>query len=410
MFDHESSNPCRQGSLLGELSVRKFLSRHWQKRPLLVRGAVCDWQLPITVQELIALAREADVTSRLITLPGEGRNWDVQRGPFSAEHLERLPEDGWTLLVQEIDRRIAGFAELLDRFRFIPNWRIDDVMVSYATDGAGVGPHIDRYDVFLIQVVGRRRWRISDSPILEERLLNDVELPVLAEFEPDHEWVLEPGDMLYLPPRIAHEGVALGRSVTCSVGFRAPDPRELCAGFLRQLPPGVFDEIRFTDPDLEPADNLGEIPAAARRQLRESAQRLFSDPAEFDRWLGRFVTTPRRNDRPGVRARRYTMDELKELRDRGGELKRSAVSHFAWHREDDGTVQLFVGGESYELGQGTESAAELLCSRERLDRAALGPLLRQEPFTGILVDLILRGFLVPQRDCSGGQTDVIEEP
>jgi 50S ribosomal protein L16 3-hydroxylase len=383
--------------VLGESSIREFLSRHWQKQPLLVRGAVRDWRVPVTLQGLIALAREPDVASRLITMPGQGRNWGVQRGPFSVEDLERLPEAGWTLLVQEIDRRVDGFAELLDRFRFIPNWRIDDVMVSYAPDGAGVGPHIDRYDVFLLQAAGRRRWRITSSPLEEECLLPHVELPVLAEFEPDREWVLEPGDMLYLPPRIAHEGVAVGHSITCSVGFRAPDPRELCAGFLRQLPPGAFEEIRFTDPDLEPAENVGEIPPGARRRLRESAQRLFSDSAEFDRWLGRFVTTPRRNDRPGARARAHTMDELQGLLDGGGDLKRSAAPHFAWHREDDGTVQLFVGGESYDLGQRTEPTAELLCGRERLDRVALGPLLEQELFAGILVDLVLRGFLVPEQ-------------
>ena len=384
--------------MLGELSVREFLSRYWQKRPLLVRGAIRDWRVPVTLPELIVLAREPDVASRLITMPGQDRNWGVQRGPFSAGDLERLPEAGWTLLVQEIDRRVDGFAELLDRFRFIPNWRIDDVMVSYAPDGAGVGPHIDRYDVFLLQAAGRRRWRIASSPLEEESLLPNVELPVLALFEPDREWVLEPGDMLYLPPRIAHEGVAVGNSITCSVGFRAPDPRELCAGFLRQLPPAVFEEIRFSDPDLEPAEKVGEIPAGARRRLRESAQRLFADSAGFDGWLGRFVTMPRRSDQPGARARAYTMLELKGLLDRGGGLKRSAAPHFAWHREDDGTVQLFVGGESYDLGHGTESTAELLCGRERLDWVVLSPLVGQEPFAGILVDLVLRGFLVPERN------------
>jgi 50S ribosomal protein L16 3-hydroxylase len=368
---------------------------------LLVRGAVRDWPVPVTLQELIALARDPDVASRLITIPGKGRNWVVQRGPFSGADLERLPEAGWTLLVQEIDRRVAGFADLLDRFRFIPNWRIDDVMVSYAPDAAGVGPHIDRYDVFLLQAAGRRRWRISSSPLEEECLLPNVELPVLTEFEPDREWMLEPGDMLYLPPRIAHEGVAVGPSITCSVGFRAPDPRELCAGFLRQLPPKVFDGIRFTDPDLEPTEKVGEIPPGARKRLRESAQRLFSDSAEFDRWLGRFVTTPRRNDRPGGRARPFAMDELRDLLDRGGDLKRSAAPHFAWHREDDGTVQLFVGGESYDLGHGTGPTAELLCGREQLDSAALCPLVGQEPFAGILIDLVSRGFLIPDDSAEG---------
>ena len=174
MSEREPSHRCGLGHLLGGLSVREFLSRHWQKRPLLVRGALRDWQLPVTLQDLIALAREADVASRLIILPGPGREWGVQRGPFSGGELDRLPETGWTLLVQEIDRRVEGFADLLDRFRFIPNWRIDDVMVSYAPDGAGVGPHIDRHDVFLLQAAGRRRWRITNSPPGIEDVLNKV--------------------------------------------------------------------------------------------------------------------------------------------------------------------------------------------------------------------------------------------
>lgn len=382
--------------LFGKTSVGEFLARHWQKQPLLVRGAIRDWSVPVGLHELFALAREPDVASRLITLPTPSGDWSVRRGPFGAGELEQLPPTGWTLLVQEIDRRVAGFAELLERFRFVPNWRIDDVMVSYAPDGAGVGPHIDRYDVFLIQAEGRRRWRIASMPLEREELLPGIELSVLKAFEFDREWVLEPGDMLYLPPRVAHEGVALGESLTCSVGFRAPDPRELCAGYLRQLPPRAFEEIRYADPDLEPADRVGEIPPGARSRLRDAAQRLFADPAAFDLWLGRFVTTPRRNDRPGARARAYPLEELKTLLDRGGELKRSAAPHFAWYREDRGSVQLFVGGESYELGRGMESQAELLCGRERLDRDALGPLLRRAPFDGVLVDLVLRGFLVPE--------------
>ena len=377
------------------MSVGEFLSRHWQKKPLLVRGALRNWQVPVTLQELIALAGEPDVTSRLITMPDRERNWGIRRGPFPDGELEGLPEAGWTLLVQEIDRRIDGFARLLDRFRFIANWRIDDVMVSYAPDGAGVGPHIDRYDVFLVQAAGRRRWRIASSPLEQACFLPDVEFPVLAEFEPDREYVLEPGDMLYLPPCLPHEGVAVGSSVTCSVGFRAPDPRELCAGFLRQLPPAVFDAIRFNDPGIGPTEKLGEIPRDARKRLRESAQRLFSEQGEFDRWLGRFVTTPRRNDRPGARARSCTVDELQELLERGGELERSAVPHFAWHREDDGIVQLFVGGESYDLGPDMERTAELLCGRQPLNRVAVGPLVQSNPFAGILIDLVLRGFLVP---------------
>ena len=381
--------------VLGELGVREFLSRHWQKEPLLIRGALRDWRLPAGLPELIALAAEADVTSRLVFAESEERQWSVRRGPIPAKELQDLPERGWTLLVQEIDRRIEGFEELLDRFRFIPNWRIDDVMVSYATDGGGVGPHVDRHDVFLLQAEGRRRWRIESAPRNEERLRPDTALPLLADFDPEREWTLEPGDMLYLPPRVAHEGVALGCGFTCSIGFRTPDPRELCAGFLRQLAPSAFDAIRYSDPDLAPAERRGEIPAAARERLRESARRLFADADRFDLWVGSFVTTPRRNDRPEARGRALAPAELSELLERGGELRRSAASHFAWLRDGAGSVWLFVGGEGYPLGSGGEPLAELLCGTERLDRASLGAFERDSTLAAILSDATLRGFLLP---------------
>ena len=379
-------------SELGGLTPRAFLERYWQKQPLLVRGAVPDIGVSLSADALLALACEPGVISRMIAAPGDDASWTLRRGPFEPMDFEALPDHGWTLLIQQVDRHVESCAALLERFRFVPNWRVDDVMVSYATDGGGVGPHIDRYDVFLIQAQGRRRWRIGSAPLEDERLVPGVELPVLAEFEHDREWVLEPGDALYLPPRIAHEGVAVGECVTCSVGFRVPDPRELCAGFLRQLAPRVFDAIRYSDPGLEPPEQPGEIPASARRQLRESAQRLFAGE-DFDDWVGRFLTQPLRGAGPRVGERCETVAQLRERLARGEVLRRSAPCHFAWYREGDGTVLLFVGGESYSLGKGRETEAELLCGREILDEVALRPLLLRQGFAEILADLVLRGFL-----------------
>ena len=190
---------------LGGLPPQAFLEEYWQKQPLLVRGAVPDITAPLSTDALFALACKPNVISRLVAAPRDDANWSVRRAPFDPRDFEALPAHGWTLLIQEADRHVEACAALLERFRFVPNWRVDDVMVSYATDGGGVGPHIDRYDVFLIQAQGRRRWRIAGKPLEDERLEPGVELPVLAEFEHDREWVLDPGDLLYLPPRIAHE-------------------------------------------------------------------------------------------------------------------------------------------------------------------------------------------------------------
>jgi 50S ribosomal protein L16 3-hydroxylase len=378
--------------LLGDLPPQTFLKQYWQKQSLLIRGAVPTITAPLSTDALLDLACESNVISRLITVPRADANWSLRRGPFAPRDFKTLPDYGWTLLIQEADRHVEACAALLERFRFVPNWRVDDVMVSYATDGGGVGPHIDRYDVFLIQAQGRRRWRIADEPLKDERLLPGVELPVLAEFEHDREWVLEPGDMLYLPPGIAHEGVAVGECVTCSAGFRVPDPRELCAGFLRQLAPSVFDEIRYCDLDPGLPEQLGEIPAAARRQLRESARQLFAGE-DFDNWVGRFLTQPLRGAGPKVDARCNSVAQVRERLEGGEILRRSAPSHFAWYRDAGGAVQLFVGGECYPLGKGRESEAELLCGREILDEVALRPLLRRQRFAEILTDLVLRGFL-----------------
>jgi len=377
---------------LGGLAPQAFLEKHWQKQPLLVRGAVPGIGAPLATDALFALACEPRVISRLIAAPRGDASWNLRRGPFEARDLEALPPDGWTLLIQEADRHVAACASLLERFRFVPNWRVDDVMLSYATDGGGVGPHLDRYDVFLIQAQGRRRWRIGGEPLEDARLEPGVELPVLAEFEYDQEWVLEPGDALYLPPGIAHEGVAVGECVTCSVGFRVPDPREFCSGFFRQLAPSVFEAIRYSDPELCIPEHLGEIPAAARGQLRESAQRLFEGEG-FDQWVGRFLTRPLRGAESPVGARGQTVARMRDRLEGGEVLWRSAPSHYAWYRKDDGAVYLFVGGEGYSLGMEREKDAELLCGLEILDEVALRPLLRMQGLAEILADLVLRGFL-----------------
>jgi 50S ribosomal protein L16 3-hydroxylase len=377
------------------LDPQQFLEQHWQKQPLLVRRIAANSLPRITLDQLTTLAGNASVPSRLICLPDPSRDASLRGGPFPPEQFDSLPAAGWTLLVQEIDRHVPAFAAFLERFRFIPNWRIDDAMVSYAVDGGGVGPHIDRYDVFLVQLEGQRRWRIDSTPITEERFVPGVELPMLADFKHDREWVLDPGDMLYLPPRIAHEGVAIGECITCSIGFRVPDPRELCAGFLRQLGPQVFDAIRYTDPDLELPRHLGEISASARQALRESAQRLFEDDDAFDRWVGCLATKPLRGSPQVGPTPIRSAGELSELLKSGQTLVRSAPSHFAWYRELGGAVQLFVGGEIYSLGSDSEAEAELLCGKQALDDTALRPWLAVERLTGILIDLILRGFLVP---------------
>jgi len=381
-------------TILGGVSPQEFLEASWQKQPRLIRAAVPELVSTLTREKLFALSRRATSRARLIAGPRGDGNWSVEPGPFSPERLERLPEESWTLLVNEVERSLPECAALLERFRFAPNWRVDDLMVSYATDGGGVGPHIDRYDVFLLQCAGRRRWRISTTPSIDPRLRADVEFPMLAEFEPDREWLLEPGDMLYLPPRIPHEGVALGESITCSIGFRTPDPRDLLSSYLTQLGPAVFDRIRYADPDLRVAQSFGEIPTAARDRLRERARSLFAAGSDFDRWVGCYLTRSLRNtstqtEGPAV----SSVDRLWELLEQGARLERSAINHFAWLRDSTGNVIFFGEGEDYPLGRDGADQAELLCGQAALDVGSLGPYRQDGNFVTLLVDLILRSVL-----------------
>jgi 50S ribosomal protein L16 3-hydroxylase len=224
-------SPDTPTPLLGNLSPSQFMRRYWQKKPLLIRQAIPEIVAPLSRDELFELADQDEVESRLIT---HFRNkWQLEHGPFAADELPSLKQRAWTLLVQGVDLHDDRARALLDRFRFVPDARLDDLMISYATNGGGVGPHFDSYDVFLLQVHGKRRWRISAQRDLS--LQPGMPLKVLQRFEPDEEWVLEPGDMLYLPPHIAHDGVAEGECMTCSIGFRAPSASELTAQFLYHL-------------------------------------------------------------------------------------------------------------------------------------------------------------------------------
>lgn len=270
---------------LGALPVATFMRRYWQRRPLLVRQALRDFVAPIGRERLFALARRDDVESRLVTAFA---GWRLQRGPLRSLPSVRRPR--WTLLVQGVDCHDERAAALLARFRFVSDARLDDLMVSYATDGGGVGPHVDAYDVFLLQASGRRRWRIG--PGRDARLRPGLPLAILRSFTPTHEWVLEPGDLLYLPPGVAHEGTAVGNDcITCSIGFRAPAWRELVNPWLDTLASRWQPCGRYRDPGARPTRHPGRLPAtlidaafaaltSVRPRRADAAQMLLAELTE----------------------------------------------------------------------------------------------------------------------------------
>ncbi len=279
--------------LLGGLSPDAFMRRHWQKKPLLIRQAVPGARSPVPRRALFELAGRDGVESRLVRRRDDG--WALRHGPFARRGLPPLGEPGWTLLVQGVDLHDDAAHALLQRFRFVPYARLDDLMISYASDGGGVGPHFDSYDVFLLQVEGRRRWRIGRNA--GAVLQPGVPLKIIANFEPEEEWLLDPGDMLYLPPRWAHDGVAEGGDcITCSIGFRAPTRAETGREVLQRLLDAQDDDVAgplYRDAAQPATPAPARLPPALAGFAHAAVQRLLAEPQALDRALGEWLSEPK---------------------------------------------------------------------------------------------------------------------
>ena len=321
-------------TLLGGLTPAQFMRRHWHKKPLLVRQAIPNFQPPVLRPEMFALAAQESVESRLVQQIKGG--WKLRHGPLARRSLPAMSQREWTLLVQGVDLHNDAVHQLMQQFRFVPEARLDDLMISYATDGGGVGPHFDSYDVFLLQAHGRRRWRIGRQKDLT--LKEGIPLKVLAEFEPEEEFVLEPGDMLYLPPRYAHDGIAEGECMTYSIGFRAPARAELAQELLVRLSEDAAEDEQvqmYRDAKQEAVAEPGAIPAELQAFAKEALERALSQPLALERALGEYLTEPK----PNV---------WFEASDGGAMLeavrldRRTRMMYDAQH--------IFINGESYRAG------------------------------------------------------------
>ena len=284
-------------TLLGGISPAEFMNTYWQRKPLLVRQAIPEFKALLSRPELFNLAEHNEVESRLVMGTNGGqRDWQMQRGPFKRRAIPKLTERDWTLLVQGVDLHDDRVAALMQQFRFIPDARLDDVMISYATEGGGVGPHFDSYDVFLLQAHGQRRWRIGRQKDLS--LLPDMPLKILANFKPEHDWVLNPGDMLYLPPRYAHDGIAQGECMTYSIGFRVPQTGDLARELLVRLSEGA-EEVAGCDLYKDATQAAVAKPAAIPEGLidfaKNALQKSLKDPKALQRALGEYLTEPKAN-------------------------------------------------------------------------------------------------------------------
>ena len=283
-------------ALLGQISPQTFMKRYWQKKPLLIRQAIPNFKPLLQRAALFALACGDDVEARVVTRLSEPGTWRLRSGPFSRRTLPALKTPGWTLLMQGVDLHSDAVRALMDQFRFVPDARLDDVMISFATQGGGVGPHFDSYDVFLLQAKGRRQWQISAQKDLS--LQDNVPLKILANFQPTQTFVLEPGDMLYLPPHCAHDGVALDECMTYSIGFRAPKRGELAGELLQRLADDALQSAGaalYRDARQPAVSDAAEIPPEVLEFARQALLAAINDPIALKRVLGEYLSEPKAN-------------------------------------------------------------------------------------------------------------------
>lgn len=359
--------------LLGGLSPQQFMRRHWQKKPLLVRGAIPGFQPLLSRAALFALAGQPSVESRLIVHRDAG--WQLRHGPFAKGAFPPFKQPRWSLLVQGVDLHVDPVHELMQRFRFVPDARLDDLMISWASDGGGVGPHFDSYDVFLLQASGERLWRIGRQKDLS--LEPDVPLKILSHFVPEEEHLLQPGDMLYLPPRWAHDGIAVGGDcMTYSIGFRVPQRASLAGELVQRMADAFEDETLYRDPAQAATPTPAAVPDALHAYAADALQRLLADRRSLACALGEAMTEPK----PQV-----WFDEPT------GDWQPGAVALDRRTRMMYDADHVFINGESFRAGGADARLMQRLADQRSL---AAGDVLRaSEAVRVILQDWYEAGWL-----------------
>ncbi|NIB41182.1 cupin domain-containing protein [Pseudomaricurvus alkylphenolicus] len=378
---------------LGDLPVARFLSDYWQKKPLLIRQALPGYTSPISADELAGLALEEDVESRIIVEQGKSP-WELRCGPFSEQDFQQLPADKWTLLVQAVDHWVPEVADLLDRFRFIPSWRLDDIMVSYAANGGSVGPHYDQYDVFLLQAQGHREWQLGQKCTSLSPCREDTELHILKEFHSSERWVLEPGDVLYLPPQWAHWGKAVGDDcLTFSVGFRAPSQAEIIGDFVQERLSELSEDDRYTDANLSPTDQPAAIDDKALARVESILRSALEQPQAIADWLGGYMTRPKYEQQwPHVPETENSPD-LDAL----GSFNwfRNPTTRIAYHCKGDTHCRLYVNGTGHDCSQ---QLARMLGNQSEYDGPGLMQALQNDLDRELIAQLLAAEDILPELD------------
>jgi len=377
-------------SPLGNISIEEFLQEYWQKKPLLVRNAFPDFTSPIDPDDMAGLSLMEEVESRIILENKKDKSWQVQHGPFNDDTFATLPEQDWTLLVQAVDQWVPEMADLMDQFNFIPNWRLDDMMASFAPKGGSVGPHFDHYDVFLIQGLGQRSWQVGPKCDESSPFLDDVPVKILKEMQVTHEWTLNPGDMLYLPPAYAHNGVALNDAMTFSVGFRAPSEADILMGLSEYLAQQLNNDKRYSDPQPSNASKQPSlINADAIAKVSEIINQHLHKEGAIEYWLAQYMTESKYEGLHEPLEDPLEWDELGPLLTTESQLVKNETSRWAYYLID-GKIVLVINAEKVEfsLSKQSQELATTLANNRYINYESIAKLLKQAECQDLLLRLI----------------------
>jgi 50S ribosomal protein L16 3-hydroxylase len=384
------NRPTTFSQPLNQFNAEKFLRDYWQKKPVVLRNALVDFIDPISPEELAGLACEEGSEARMVI--GDADGFLLEHGPFEENRFATLPEKDWSLLVQAVDHCVPAVAQLMEHFRFIPNWRIDDVMVSYAAKGGTVGKHFDNYDVFLIQGQGSRLWQVGQYCDQTVVMQPHDELSLLADFELQEQWQLNPGDILYIPPRVAHYGVATTDDcMTYSIGFRAPAHADIISHFCDHVLAGLNDQQRFIDDSLSPLNNPGEITPQAIEQIQSVLKEHFTNKESITQWFGEYVSELKYDDSQ-LPTNNYTIANLIDILERNTSIHRDASSRFVFAANDNG-LSLFVNGQSYPCLPEQQALVELLAEHSTFSNKQLAEHTALQNNQALLCNLFNQGCL-----------------
>lgn len=384
-----SENRISMNSPFGDISVEQFFNEYWQKKPLLIKNAYPQNVAATTPEELAALALEQEVDARLVQHDPVKDAWTVDYGPFTKAALRKLPRENYTLLIQAVDYFIPSVAALKKQLPAFPQWRFDDVMVSYATTGGGVGPHVDQYDVFLIQGLGSRRWLVAEADY--PSVPNDKQLLLrqIQPFTPSLEVIAEPGDMLYVPPNAPHWGTAIEPCLTYSIGFRAPAQADICARLADWLGEQEWDGARYSDPELTASADTAQISPNQLHKVKALMNQLIHHTPQLEKAYAALVSQTRFSLTPV--AQNWSSDRLVKSLEKGKQLVKDDNARFAWFMGQDGKVCVFANGLEIPVPNINENCARFLCNTEQIEFSHLEQFKGDLSFVPLLTTLFNAG-------------------